>query len=86
MNTQYLIQDTTLSDIAEAIRYMDETTAPINVEDYSDRILQLKPSTEDYMRISDHLKYPEPINEANYAQSEIDKTDALIKFYSEMEG
>lgn len=86
MNTQYLIQDTTLSDIAEAIRYMDETTAPINVEDYSDRILQLKPSTEDYMRISDHLKYPEPINEANYTQSEIDKTDALIKFYSEMEG
>ena len=86
MNTQYLIQDTTLSDIAEDIRYIDETTAPINVEDYSDRILQLKPSTEDYMRISDHLKYPEPINEANYTQSEIDKTDALIKFYSEMEG
>lgn len=85
-NTQYLIKDTTLSDIADAIRYMDETTEAIQVEEYPDRILQLKPTTEDYMRISDHLKYPEPLNEANYTQTEIDKTDALIKFYTEMEG
>jgi len=85
-NTQYLIKDTTLSDIADAIRYMDETTEAIQVEEYPDRILQLKPTTEDYMRISDHLKYPEPLNESNYTQTEIDKTDALIKFYTEMEG
>lgn len=86
MDTQYLIKDTTLTDIANAIRYMDETIGDIQVEKYPERILQLKPTTEDYMRISDYLKYPQTINEANYMQSEIDRTEALIKFYFEMEG
>lgn len=86
MDAQYLIKNTTLTDIANAIRYMDETTDNIQVEKYPERILQLKPTTEDYMRISDYLKYPQTINEANYMQSEIDKTEALIKFYFEMEG
>lgn len=86
MSNQYLIKDTTLTDIANAIRYMDETTEVIQVEKYPERILQLKPTTEDYMRISDYLKYPTKINEDNYEQSEIDKTDSLIKFYLEMEG
>jgi len=85
MNTQYLIKNTTLTDIANAIRYMDETTDVIQVKKFPERILQLKPTIEDYMRISDYLKYPKPINEANYEQSEIDKTEALIKFYLEME-
>lgn len=85
MSNQYLINDTTLTDIANAIRYMDETTETIYVEKFPERILQLKPTTEDYMRISDYLKYPQAINEANYMQSEIDKIEALIKFYLETE-
>lgn len=85
MDAQYLIKNTTLTDIANAIRYMDETTDNIQVEKYPERILQLKPTTEDYMRISDYLKYPETINEDNYVQSEIEKTNSLIKFYLEME-
>ncbi len=86
MNTQYLIKNTTLIDIANAIRCMDETTDVIQVKKFPERILQLKPTIEDYMRISDYLKYPKVINEADYEQSEIDKTEALIKFYLEMEG
>ena len=85
MSNQYLIKDTTLTDIANAIRHMDETTETIHVEEYPKRILRLKPTTEDYMRISDYLKYPETINEDNYVQSEIEKTNSLIKFYLEME-
>lgn len=86
MNTAYVIKEKSLQDIADAIRYMDETTDEIAVDNYPDRIKQLKPTTEDYMRISDHLKYPEPINEKNYTEKEVTKCQALIDFYTEMEG
>lgn len=85
MNTTYIVKEKSLQDIADAIRHMDETTEEISVEDYSSRILNIKPSTEDYMRISDHLNYPEPINEANYTEGEIAKCQELIDFYTEME-
>lgn len=86
MNTAYVIKEKSLQDIADAIRYMDETTDEIAVENYPDRIKQIKPTTEDYMRISDHLNYPESINEANYTEEEVAKCQALIDFYTEMEG
>ncbi len=85
MNTTYIVKEKSLQDIADAIRHMDETTEEISVEDYSNRILNIKPSTEDYMRISDHLNYPEPINEENYTEEEVAKCQALIDFYTEME-
>ena len=85
MNTKYLIEDKSLVDIADAIRVMDETTEPITVAEYPDRIKQLKPTTEDYMRISDYMKYPTPINESDYTVEAIAETDALIKLYTEME-
>ncbi|MBR2492837.1 MAG: hypothetical protein IKB64_05195 [Paludibacteraceae bacterium] len=86
MNTAYVIKEESLQNIANAIRHMDETTDEIAVENYPDRIKQLKPTTEDYMRISDLLNYPEPINEANYTEEEVAKCQALIDFYTEMEG
>ena len=85
MNTTYIVKEKSLQDIADAIRYMDETTETISVEDYPDRIKHIKPSTEDYMRITDHLNYPQPINEENYTEEEIAKCQALIDFYTEME-
>jgi hypothetical protein len=85
MNTTYIVKEKSLQDIADAIRYMDETTEGITVEEYPNRIKNIKPSTEDYMRISDHLNYPETINEANYTEEEILKCQTLINFYTEME-
>lgn len=85
MNTTYIVKEKSLQDIADAIRYMDETTNEIAVENYPNRIKQLKPTTEDYMRISDHLKYPEPIDENNYTSEEVARCQALIDFYTEME-
>ena len=85
MNIAYIIKDKTLSNIADAIREMDQTVEEILVDDYPERIKNLKPSTEDYMRISDHLKYPEPIDETNYNSKDIEETERLIKFYIEME-
>lgn len=85
MNTTYIVKEKSLQDIADAIRYMDETTDEIAVDNYPDRIKLIKPTTEDYMRMSDHLKYPEPINENNYTNEEVAKCQALIDFYTEME-
>jgi hypothetical protein len=86
MNTTYIVKEKSLQDIADAIRYMDETTDEILVDDYSNRILNIKPTTEDYMRISDHLKYPEPINENNYTSDKVAECQALIDLYTGMEG
>lgn len=85
MNKTYIIKDSTLIDIADAIRTMDETTETIEVNEYPERIKQLKPSIEDYMRISDHLLYPNPIDDNNYTDEAIKETEELIKFYTEME-
>lgn len=85
MNTKYLITDQSLTNIADAIRVMDETTEPITVAEYPDRIKQLKPTTEDYMRISDYMKYPTPINEDDYTVEAIAETESLIQIYTEME-
>lgn len=85
MNTTYIVKEQSLQDIADAIRYMDETTETITVEDYPNRIKNIKPTTEDYMRITDHLNYPVAINEDNYTEEEVAKCQALIDFYTEME-
>jgi len=85
MNTTYIVKEESLKNIADAIRYMDETTDEIAVDNYPDRIKLIKPTTEDYMRMSDHLKYPEPMNENNYTNEEVAKCQALIDFYTEME-
>lgn len=85
MNTTYIVKEESLKNIADAIRYMDETTEEITVENYPDRIKQIKPTTEDCMRITDHLKYPEPINENDYTSEKVAECQALIDFYTEME-
>lgn len=42
-------------------------------------------TTEEYMRITDYLDYPNPLNEENYKSEEVEKCQTLIDFYTEME-
>lgn len=86
MITKYLIEEQTLTDIANSIRTMEGSNTAIPVEEYASRIIKIEPSTEEYMRISDYLNYPEPINENNYIEKEVAKCQAFIDFYKGMEG
>lgn len=86
MITKYLIEEQTLTDIANSIRTMEGSSDTILVEEYASRISKIEPSTEEYMRISDYLDYPELINENNYTEEEVAKCQALIDFYKGMEG
>ena len=85
MITKYLIEEQTLTNIADSIRIMEGSNTAIPVEEYASRISKIEPSTEEYMRISDYLNYPEPINENNYIEKEVAKCQAFIDFYTEKE-
>ena len=85
MLTKYLIEEQTLTDIANSIRTMEGSADTILVEDYASRITSIEPTTEEYMRLSDFLEYPELIDDNNYINEEVVKCQALIDFYTEME-
>lgn len=85
MNTKYLIEEQTLRDIANSLRIMDGSEDGINVSDYADKICKIEPTVEEYMRISDYLKYPIVPNENDYNEKEIVKCQEFIKFYDETE-
>lgn len=85
MITKYMIEEQTLTDIANSIRTMEGSNATILVEDYASRITSIEPTTEEYMRLSDLLEYPELIDDNNYINEEVAKCQALIDFYTEME-
>lgn len=85
MNEQYVIFGDTLDAIANAIRVQTHKTDLLNPLDFSEAILSIDLTTEEYMRLSDLLEYPEPIDENNYIRSEVDKCKTLIDFYLEME-
>ena len=85
MLTKYLIEEQTLTDIANSIRTMEGSNNTILVEEYASRITSIEPTTEEYMRLSDFLEYPELIDDNNYINEEVAKCQALIDFYTEME-
>lgn len=85
MNEQYVIFGDTLDAIANAIRVQTHKTNLLNPLDFTEAILSIDLTTEEYMRLSDLLEYPEPIDENNYIRSEVDKCKTLIDFYLEME-
>lgn len=85
MITKYLIEEQTLTNIANSIRTMEGSNTAIPVEEYASRISKIEPSTEEYMRLSDYLEYPKPIDENNYTEKEVAKCQALIDFYTEKE-
>lgn len=86
MVTKYLIKEQTLTNIADSIREREGSVDAILVEEYASRISRIEPSTEEYMRLSDLLEYPKPIDENNYIEKEVAKCQALIDLYLEMEG
>lgn len=85
MDVKYIIDGSTLTDIADSIRNLHGTSEPIPVEDFAGLIVGVEPSVEEYMRISDYLKYPKRIDEANYTKDEINECKRLVSFYMEME-
>lgn len=86
MLTKYLIKEQTLTDIADSIREREGSVDAILVEEYANRISKIEPSTEEYMRLSDLLEYPKPIDENNYIEKEVAKCQEIIDFYKGMEG
>lgn len=85
MNTKYIIEEQTLTNIADSLRELHGTSDPIPVEDFAGLIVGVDPSVVDYMRVVDHLKYPEPMDENNYTSEEVAECQALVDFYTEME-
>lgn len=85
MNKQYVIFGDTLDAIANAIRVQTHKTNLLNPLDFSEAILSIDLTTEEYMRLSDLLEYPKAIDENDYIRSEVDKCKTLIDFYLEME-
>lgn len=81
---QYVIEGQTLNDIADAIREQEQSSEPIQVGDYADRILGIDLTTEEYMRISDLLEYPKATSENDYTQGDINKVDELINHFAQL--
>ena len=86
MLTKYLIEEQTLTDIANSIRTMEGSNDTILVEDYASRITSIEPTTEEYMRLSDLFAYPIMPDEAWYTQEDITKVNNLIKHFESLGG
>ena len=86
MNEQYVIFGDTLDAIANAIRVQTHKTDLLNPLDFTEAILSIDLTTEEYMRLSDLLEYPKTIDENNYTEKEVAKCQELIDFYKGMEG
>lgn len=85
MNTKWLIEEQTLTDIANSIREKEGSIDAILVEEYANRISHIEPLTEEYMRISDYISNNVPINEYDYSAQNVLECERLINFYKEME-
>ena len=86
MITKYLIEEQTLTDIANSIRTMEGSNNTILVEEYASRITSIEPTTEEYMRLSDLFAYPTTPDEAWYTQEDITKVNNLIKHFESLGG
>ena len=82
--TQFVILGSTLGATAEAIREQTHKTEDINPLDFPEEILSIDMTTEEYMRLSDLLEYPQALNENNYTQSDINKVDELINHFAQL--
>lgn len=85
MDKKYLINEDTLNSIAQAIRFQENSGETIATTDFAKRIEAIEPTVEDYMKITDFLDYPIPLDENNYTEEEITRCAELYKFYLEME-
>ena len=82
MNTKYVIEDTTLTNIADAIRSKTNETETIKTLDFASKIANIDLSTEEYMTIVDMgLNFATDTVFPTYSDNEINKVDNYINFY-----
>lgn len=84
MDKKYLINEDTLNSIAQAIRLQENSGDTIATTDFAKRIEAIEPTVEDYMRITDYLDYPTPLDENEYKE-DVKRCTELYTFYLEME-
>jgi hypothetical protein len=85
MEKKYVINESTLTRIADAIRVKESSSESIALTDFAHKIDAIEPTLEDYMRITDYLDYPTPLDESNYTNEELARCMELYTFYLEME-
>lgn len=83
MITKYLIEEQTLTDIADSIRYQENSNESINVEKYAERIKNIELPTEVYMYLIDVASEDVTTSDTIYSDAEIDATHTLLlKLYN----
>jgi hypothetical protein len=85
MEKKYVINESTLTRIADAIRVKESSSESIALTDFAHKIDAIEPTLEDYMRTMDYLDYPEPLSEENFTEEKIARCAELYNFYLEME-
>lgn len=82
MITKYLIEEQTLTDIADSIREMESSDDAILVEDYADRIKGIDLLLYEYllldMQIQNELLY---FSELHYSQSDLIQLNDYVNRY-----
>lgn len=82
MNTQYLIEDATLTNIAEAIRSKTNETETIRTLDFASKISGIDLSIEEYMSLVDMgLNFAVDGMFPTYSENEINKVNYYMDFY-----
>ena len=85
MEKKFIINESTLTRIADAIRTRESSDGTIALTDFANKIDAIEPTLEDYMRMMDYLDYPIPLDENDFTQEKIARCMELYTFYLEME-
>ena len=85
MEKKYVINESTLTKIADSIRIRENSDESIALTDFAPKIDAIEPTLEDYMRMMDYLDYPEPLSEDNFTEEKVARCAELYNFYLEME-
>lgn len=85
MDAKYVISGSTLTEIADAIRTQENTNEIIPTKEFAKHIGNIEPIVEEYMKITDFLDYPTPLDSSNYTKEEIERCTELYNFYLRME-
>ena len=87
MLTKYLIEEQTLTDIADSIREKEGSNDTILVNDYADRVRRIDPSSPDYAFIIEYCYYyPKVLDYTALNDTDINLCERLINNYLEREG
>lgn len=82
MNTKYVIEDATLTNIADAIRNKTNETEKIKTLDFANKIASIDLPTEEYMALVDMgLEYGLSGVFPTYTENEINKVNEYMEYY-----